>query len=148
MSATLIWNGLEELKEDLRNLPEELAGDARGIVTRAVQDAAQDVRAIYQSHRHTGNLAEGVRVEPVTSNEAGTSLKLKSTARHAWLFDNGSQARHYTTKSGKQHDTGKMWGRTPPTHVFVHTVIRHRRRMYERLKEMLARHGAKVSGNA
>jgi hypothetical protein len=36
----------------------------------------------------------------------------------------------------------------PPGKIFVPVVVRKRRAMYERLKELLVRHGAKVNGNA
>ncbi len=73
---------------------------------------------------------------------------MKSRSKLAWLYDNGSQARHYITKAGKRHDTGAMWGKTPAPHLFVQTMLRARRRMYEQLKDLLTRHGLSVSGDA
>jgi hypothetical protein len=52
--------------------------------------------------------------------------------------------RHWV--SGKS--TGTMWGKTPPTHAFVKTMIAARRKMYDRLKNLLVRHGLTVSGDA
>lgn len=140
MSATVRWNGLDELREELRNLPEVLAQEASGIVQRAAGDAAQEIRAGYQAHRRTGNLAEHVKVEPRGIGPFGTALVVKSTAKHAAIFEIGTQARH--TKLGANR------GSMPPGRVFIPAVIRRRRGMYERLKELLVRHGATVSGDA
>jgi hypothetical protein len=65
-------------------------------------------------------------------------LVLRSGSPIAWLFDNGSKARHWAT--GKS--TGAMWGKTPPTHIFASTVAKGRRRLTVLFKEMLKRRGA------
>jgi hypothetical protein len=65
---------------------------------------------------------------------------VKSTAKHAALFEIGTQARHT--------NIGANRGSMPPGKIFVPVVVRKRRAMYERLKELLVRHGAKVNGNA
>jgi hypothetical protein len=84
----------------------------------------------------------------VTHKAATEKAVAKSTVKvHspiAWLFDNGSQVRHYITKAGKRHLTGRM----PAMHIFDRTAARARRRLNERLIAMLVRHGAKVTGNA
>jgi len=71
-----------------------------------------------------------------------TGLVLKSGSPLAWLFDNGSQARHYVTKGGKDHKTGAMWGKTPPTHIFTRTVAKGKRAVVDRIKTMMLRRGA------
>jgi hypothetical protein len=101
-----------------------------------------EIRGIYGAHKRTGNLQDGVVIEHQSQGQFGVGMVVKSKARHAWLFDNGSQARHWV--SGKS--TGQMWGKTPPTHAFVRTMIKYRRSMYQRLKDMLTRHGLVVSG--
>lgn len=148
MSARVKWEGLAELRADLRRLPAELAGEAGQIVDTAGNGAAATVRTEYGQHRVTGSLADHVKVEHVASGPYGASVVVKSTAKHAWLFDNGSQARHFVEASGKEHGTGQMWGKRPPMHTFVRAMIRARRRMFEELKAMLERHGLKVSGDA
>ena len=140
MSASIRWNGLDELREELRNLPEVLAQEASGIVQRAAGDAAQEIRAGYQDHRRTGKLAAGVKVESKGIGPFGTALVVKSTAKNAALFEIGTQARHT--------NIGANRGSMPPGKIFVPVVVRKRRAMYERLKELLVRHGAKVNGNA
>lgn len=133
------WDGLEELKAALRQLPEELTGEGSHIVEGAANGAAVDVRSGYAGHRRSGNLQDGVTVEHGVSG-FGTSAVVKSNARHAWLFENGSQARHTAIGANR--------GSMPPAHVFVPAVMRKRRAMYDELKAMLTRHGLLVSGDA
>lgn len=141
-----VFDGLEELKAELRNLPADLTGEARNIVEDTANGAAVAIRTIYGKHRRTGNLQDNVIVlQSASGGQFGVANIVKSAAPHAWLFDNGSQARHYVTKSGKQHDTGRMWGKTPPTHAFVRTMIEYRHRMYDKLADLLRRHGLSVS---
>lgn len=128
---------------DLRNLPADLAGEAAHIVEAAANAAAVTVRSEYGAHRVTGELQDGVSVEHRPSGPYGAGARLRSKAPHAWLFDHGSQARHWRT--GKS--TGAMWEKRPPTHVFVRAVIRERRRMWDALRQLLLRHGAtRVTG--
>ncbi len=143
----LQWNGLQELREELLTLPADLTAEAEGIVLGAGQDAQAEIGAIYQAHARSHHLADGLQLSNEPNGTYEVRAILRSRAPHAWLFDNGSQARHYTTKKGQPHNTGAMWSRTPPTHAFVGTVIRHRRLMYERLKLVLVRHGLTVSGD-
>jgi hypothetical protein len=65
---------------------------------------------------------------------------VKNTAKHAWIFENGTQARH--------NDLGANRGSMPPGHVFIPAVIKRRRIMYQQLRALLERHGLKVSGDA
>jgi len=146
-SNRIVWEGLDELKAALRTLPAELAAEAAGIVTGAAERAKQDIASSYPER--TGNLRKSLTLSRGSKvGRFGTSRILKNNSKIAWIYDNGSQARHYITKAGKKHETGKMWGQRPPTHLFVGTVIRQRRAMYERLKELLTRHGLQVSGDA
>lgn len=144
----LVFDGLAELKAELRNLPSELTGEASHIVEGAANGAASDVSAEYAKHRVSGDLVRGVRVTHFDGGQFSAGAIVKSSAPHAWLFDNGSAARHYYTVNGKRHPTGAMWGRTAPTHVFVRTMVKARRLMYEALKAVLVRKGFSVSGDA
>lgn len=145
MSAT-VWTGLEEFKQQLRAMPAELTGEASGIVTGEAEGAAAEIRAVYEAHARSGDLASHVFVSAVSKGQFGAGAVVKSTGKHAWLFDNGSQARHRVSGAS----TGTMWGQTPtpPLHTFVATMIRRRRAMYEQLKALLARKGLVVTGDA
>lgn len=139
-----VFTGLDELKEALRSLPADLAEDAASYVEAAAYSAERDVRQVYEAHKHSGNLAAHLSITTETS-AYGANARIKNTAFHAWMFENGTQARHW--KSGK--GTGAMWGKTsqPPTHVFVRAMITHRKQMYDRLRAVLERQGLAVTGS-
>ncbi len=139
MSASVQWTGLDELKAALRNLPEELAGEGGDIAESEANGAAADIRQGYASHSRSGALAKGVRVTHVEKGKFSAGAIVKSAAKHASIFENGTQARHT--------DIGANRGSMPPGHVFVPAVVKRRRRMHERLRDMLVRHGAIVSGD-
>ena len=140
MSVT--WEGLNEFRAQLRELPRRLAGEASHLMEAAANGAAVDIRTVYGQHRVTGHLQESVSVTQEATSAYGVIYLVKSSDPIAWLFDNGSQARHWAR--GKS--TGAMWGKTPPTHAFVGTMMRARRRMYSTLADMMVREGLIVSG--
>jgi hypothetical protein len=61
------------------------------------------------------------------------SYLVRNPAKHAAIFEFGTQARH--TKLGANR------GSMPPGHVFLPIVQQRRRTMYLRLKDMLVRFG-------
>jgi len=136
---------MEELRETLRNLPDALKHDAEEIVHGAVDAAEAEIYAAYG--QKSGNLRRGLKQEVVASNPFGITVRLKNTAKHAWLWDNGTEARHYTTETGAIHETGAMWGKTAPPHTFVRGASKWRRRMYEQLRTMLEDHGLLTRGD-
>lgn len=138
----LVFDGLEQLKADLRRLPDELKAEASQIVEGAANDASAEIKSGY--HVRTGNLRDHIYVTHQDAGRFSAGAIVKNTAKHAWLYDNGSQARHRASGAS----TGTMWGHTPPTHLFVKTVIKFRRRMYAQLKDLLTRKGLTVSGDA
>lgn len=144
--AKLVWEGLAELKTALRSLPADLATEASNDVIEAGNVAAVRLRTAYGQHVVTGHLQDSVTVRTEAVGPYGAAVVVRVNDPIAWLFDNGSQARHYTTVRGKPHSTGAMWGRTPPMHVAARTFAEARREMYDRLKSMLERNGLSVSG--
>lgn len=146
--GSLRWDGLDELKEWLRTLPEHLTEEAAGIVTRAAVNAAEDIRAAYPVR--TGNLRRGVRVNridgsnPLASGGGGRHLAVGAVvynnAPHAFMFEHGTEAR--------QTDLGANRGSMPAGHVFIPRVIRHRRHMYDQLRALMERSGLRTTGNA
>lgn len=138
MSANSVrWDGLDELRDELRRLPAELAGEASAIVLRAATAAKEEIIAAYP--RRTGNLRTHVSVSKQAAGPYGAGAIVKNTAKHAYIFENGTEARH--TALGA--DRGSM----PPGHVFIPIAMRRRRAMYEQLKALLETHGAKVTGH-
>lgn len=142
MNVTFRIEGLEELKAQLRNLPADLTGEAGHVIEGHANAAGVTLRSAYGRHRRSGNLQDHVKVEKRVQGRFGVAYKVASTASHAWLFDNGSQVRHWA--SGKS--TGAMWGKTPPTHVFVRTLVATRRAMWNDLRGVLERAGLTVTG--
>ena len=137
MSARVRWDGLEELKADLRNLPRALADEGAGIVYAAADRAAGAIVAGYP--RRTGDLGKGVSVKRENSS-FGAAAIVRNRAPHAHLFELGTEVRHTAIGANR--------GRMPPGHVFIPIVQRERRAMYERLKELLRRQGLTVTGDA
>jgi hypothetical protein len=135
MSARVTWTGLAELRDELRRLPAELAGEASGIVLGAAEGAAADM----DYPRRTGDLADKLKVETVSSGPFGAGARFVNTSKLAHIFENGSQVRHTAIGANR--------GSMPPGHVFVPAVVRRRRTMYEQLKALLTRHGLQVSGD-
>lgn len=148
MPVRFVWTGLDELKAALRALPETLSAEASTIVIDQANTIAARVVDVYEAHRDTGDLADHVSVVKVTRGRYGVGATVKSAGKIAWLFDNGSQARHYVTASGADHSTGAMWGKTPAPHTFVGNMITGRREMWESIAELLKREGLAVSGSA
>jgi hypothetical protein len=140
-----VYEGLEELKAELRALAKALAGEATGIAMNSASRAKAVVGAVYDKHRHKGNLARGLSMNVRAIGPFGTAVEVKNSASHAGWFDKGTQARHFNGAN-----RGAMWGKTPtpPTHAFVKTMIVERRKMYEKLAAMLRRQGLQVSGDA
>jgi len=136
MSNRLVFDGLDELREALRNLPAELAGEASHIVEGAANGAAADIKAAYPVR--TGNLRDHLTVTHVDQGKYSAGAIVKNTAKHAALFEFGTQARHT--------DIGANRGSMPPGRVFITRAIKARRQMYTALKDLLVRKGLLVSG--
>lgn len=132
----IVWDGLDELRAELRKLPAELADEASGIVLQHADGAAQEIKAAYPSR--TGNLRNGMAVIRSAAGRFGVGAIVRNRAPHAWIFENGTQARHASIGANR--------GSMPPGHVFIPRVIKWRHRMYGALKAMLVRHGLVVSG--
>ncbi len=130
------FEGLEALKVALRTLPERLTQQAAGIVTNRAYSSAGKIVAGYPLGK-TGNLRKGVKVEPVQVSGGGVIARVRSVAKHAHLFEYGTQARHT--------DEGWNRGVMPAQHVFVPVVVRERRQMIDELVAMVVREGIQVN---
>jgi hypothetical protein len=144
MANRVVWTGLNEYQAELKRLPDVCTDETAKLIEGEVNGAYVTVSQVYGAHRHTGTLQNRLRIAPLKRRgQFIAGLELVSGSPIAWLFDNGSQARHWA--SGKS--TGTMWGKTPPTHIFARTVGRARRALTLQYRAMLLRHGAvRVSG--
>lgn len=137
MPTKLHLEGLTELRQALRDLPSDLTDDASVIVQAHADDAATQIRAVYEDHRVTGHLAAGVTVD--RSHSAFTTRAIvKSKAKHAHLFEFGSQLR--------KHDNGKSVGVMPPRPTVIPIAIRKRAQMVRVLIDLVKRAGFTVTG--
>jgi len=138
MPVTLRWDGLDAFKADLKKLPDNVTTEADPIVQRSAKEAAAEIKAAYPVR--TGTLRNRVFVSRVDKGKHFAGAIVKNTAPHAHLYELGTQARHT--------DIGANRGSMPAGHVFVPRIIRHRRAMYVKLKALLVKYGAVVSGDA
>jgi hypothetical protein len=136
-----VWSGLEEFRDALKRLPTDLRDDAAEIMNTEVEVARAAIDAEYATHTVTGTLRARLRLTTKYDGPYGYRAELRNRAAHAWIFDYGTEARHYVTASGRTHATGKM----PPTHTFVRNAIRARERIQTRIVKMMEGHGLEVS---
>lgn len=134
-----VFEGLDDVRTALRNLPSELTGEASHIVEGNANGAAATVKAHYA--RVSGTLVDGVSVETVRG-QFSTGAIVKSKAPHAWMYENGTQVRH----TDKGANRGAM-PPAPPGRAFIPAIIRARRRMYEQLADLVRRKGLVVTGD-
>lgn len=139
MASRVRWQGLAELQAALRSLPEQFAGEAAHEVEAAANSAAFDIRSAYGAHRYSGKLQDSVKVNQ-RPGKFGAKATVKTTAKHAHLFEFGTQARHTTL--------GVSRGSMPPGNIFLPRIIKARRQMQARLIAMLERAGLRVRGDA
>lgn len=137
MLSTVVWEGLKELEDELRQLPETCTGEAGKLIEGTVNSVAVAIKGAYPVR--TGNLRDHLVIKPLTKRGLIVGAAVTNTAKHALIFEYGSQTRK--TLLGAPNPM-------PPGHVFVPRIVRARRALTEQLKEMVARHGATVSGDA
>jgi bacteriophage HK97-gp10 putative tail-component len=142
VSSRVVFDGLDALKAELRRLPDDLVAEATDTVKTAANDAAQQIIAEYPEV--TGALDKGVKVTVTNESRFGVVARLRSSAKHASWWEHGTEVRHYITVHGRKKSLGRM----APQHTVVRAATAHRKTMYRKLKEMLVRHGAEVSGDA
>jgi hypothetical protein len=148
MPNRLRIDGIRELEAALRALPIELRDEAAGVVQAHASAAEGAIRAAYPigparyfkklDYRYGGGeLRKGLQSASETSR-FGTRIRLKNTAKHAWIFENGTELRHT--------DLGRNRGRMPAGKVFIPIVIRERRAMVDDLVAIVERAGLRVHG--
>lgn len=123
------WEGLAELRAELRRMPDELRDEAARIVRAAGE--ATEVATYTNYPEISGNLRKGVgRRETMT--KYGIVVTVYSRAPHAHLYEMG----------------GAVHRPPAPPHKRLGThAARERRKMYDALADMLRDHGLKVSGS-
>jgi hypothetical protein len=145
LQATFSLQGIAELKDALARLPEELKGQATQIVLDTAYAAAKDVESQYPIGPGTsrngrkippGQLRKGVKVFPLAVGAFAVAAQVRSTSPHAWWHENGWKLKPRETR--KKWSRGTMFGvKGVPRPVFVPTMIRYRRVMYQKLAVLL-----------
>jgi Bacteriophage HK97-gp10, putative tail-component len=130
-------DGLAELREALKALPPELVREAGVIVHAQADAAAREIAGAYPVH--TGNLRDHLRLE-VGGDQVSATARIKNTAKHAWIFENGTAERRWAS--------GKSTGRMPAGRVFIPIAMQRRRIMLSALIDLVERAGLHVSGAA
>lgn len=132
MSAKLT---IPDFAAALRNLPDELRSEANHMVEARANGAHATIKADYGAHRDSGNLQDHTSLD-IEESQFGTIATLKSTAKHAFIFENGTQIR----KNKKGANRGAM----PAGNVFIPAMVRARRLLTEDLVDLLQRAGLVV----
>jgi hypothetical protein len=141
MSAKLTFTGEAEFFYALNRLPLELHEDARDIINSHAYAAAAKLTATYLAVAKTGNLARGVGIEFDEPSEFYHKATVLSVAKHAFIYEDGTDDRSYTTKRGNIHRTGA----SPPHPHFVDIMVRQREAMYDAIADMMRTHGLTVT---
>lgn len=140
MSASLKFEGMNEFRAALRRLPEELAGEAGHIIEGTANAAATDIKRAYPAH--TGRLIAGVVVQHGDNGKVSAGAIVRSTARHAHLFEYGTATRRNSHGANR----GAM-PKAQENRRMVPIAVRHRRTMVGKLVDMLRRIGFVVETN-
>jgi hypothetical protein len=86
---------------------------------------------------HTGNLKKNVRVEAVAAtSQCAARMRVKNTAKHAWIFENGTKPRQTKRKANR--------GVMPKGNVFIPTMIYRREQLQKELIAIVQRAGFEV----
>ena len=134
----LQMQGLSELRDALRQLPEALTAQADAIVLAHAEMARADIQGGYPQGP-TGNLRAGVRLERNRSKFT-TQAIVKSVAKHAVIFERG------TVRRATQRNANR--GRMPEASEaqrMIPKAIRARKRMTDALVELVRSEGFEVT---
>jgi hypothetical protein len=140
----LTIEGLTELREALRRLPEELSTEAGAIVQAHAEDAFRQMDAKYAEHEWTGNLRRGLSMTMETAYlRFGARAVVRNRAPHAYWAEHGTQMRE--TLGRKSVKAGVSRGAMPPLQIFIPIAMRVRRRMVAALIALVRRAGLIVT---
>jgi hypothetical protein len=136
MGVRLVFDGLVEFKEALRQLVPENLAEAETIIHGAAADAYNRMSEGYAAHTRSGALAKGLSLKVEHSGKFGVGVVLRNRAPHAWFFEHGTETRKTALGANR--------GRMPPTHIFIPEMERARREVRAALVGLLERQGLTV----
>lgn len=132
----LVMEGLSELRDALRQLPDDLAREAGVIVTAQAELAKDQVQRAYPEH--TGRLRKGITVNR-EGDRYGARAIVRSRAPHASIYEFGTKAR--------RTDAGANRGSMPKADDsarMIPIIVRRRRAMVAALVDLVRRFGFDV----
>lgn len=135
MSAKLTFPGRDEFMKALRDLPDDLKSEAGHMVEARANGAHATIKSEYGIHKHSGNLQDHVSME-FQESQFGVIAQVKSSARHSFIFENGTQIRKNTHGANR--------GSMPAGNVFIPAMQRARRLLTDDLIGLLQRAGLVV----
>jgi hypothetical protein len=139
-NARLRIDGLDDFKTQLRKLVPESAEEAETFIHGRAADAVNAMAAGYAGHVRAGTLANGLSITVEHSGRYGVGVVVTNRAKHAWMFENGTDARHTAIGANR--------GSMPAAHVFIPEMERARRAVRVFLIELLTRQGLTVIDGA
>ncbi len=137
MGVRINLDGMNELREGLSRLPQELTAKAALVVSATAQQVGQELQANYP--RKTGALKRGVRVT-IEGSSVSTRGIVRSAAPHAHLFEHGT-ARRLTRKGANR---GVM-PKGPTDELLGPRAGRARRHMVDQLIAIVREAGLETS---
>jgi hypothetical protein len=142
--ATVVWDGLEELSDELEKLPEDLAQAGGALATESAEQAAVEIKAAYpyrddvthKAYAARGwatHLRDGVIVREKRL-DYGKVVYLMNTAPYAYAYESGR-------RKGKH-------GTTPARPTFIPIRNKYQRGYIEAIVALLEERGLRTSGDA
>jgi hypothetical protein len=142
--ASVTWDGLDDLEEELGKLPEDLAQAGGALATESAEQAAVEIKAAYpyrddvthKAYAARGwatHLRDGVRVREKRL-DYGKVVYLMNTAPYAYAYESGR-------RKGKH-------GTTPARPTFIPIRNKYQRGYIEAIVALLEERGLRTSGSA
>jgi hypothetical protein len=135
----LTFEGMDGLREALKQLPADLAAEAAEHIDDTVEVTAASLVQSYPLG-DTGNLRKGVK-HTVAQSRDGAAGEVKSTSPHAHLWEFGTQNR----KTTKGWNRGKL--KDQYNRGLVGIALRERKKLNAKLIELVRKAGFEVSGS-
>jgi hypothetical protein len=142
--ASVTWDGLDDLEEELGKLPEDLAQAGGALATESAEQAAVEIKAAYpyrddvthKAYAARGwatHLRDGVRVREKRL-DYGKVVYLMNTAPYAYAYESGR-------RKGKH-------GTTPARPTFIPIRNKYQRGYIDAIVALLEERGLRTSGSA
>ena len=144
-----VFEGVDELLEAPADAP---GGPGRGrrLVCAGCRRRRPKPRSarVYEAHRATRQPREQTDARDIDLGLRECGPRQEPRAARLDLRERHAGAALHHAAAARATTPGAMWGQTaqPPTHVFVRTMQKHRKQMYERISAMLERQGLRGDG--